>query len=57
MLWLFMNLPINMIPRKQKKPSMRNSSGGFYILPASIKCDAWQEYDRESGASRPKFPY
>ena len=33
------------------------STGGFYILQASIKCAAWQGYDRDSGASRPKFPY
>jgi len=30
---MFMNLPINMIPRKQKKPPKRNSSGGFLFCP------------------------
>lgn len=52
---MFMNLPINMIPRKQKKPPKRNSSGAFYFAPG-IRCAAWG-YDRESGASLPKFPY
>lgn len=33
MLWMFMNLPINMIPRKQKQPPKRNSSGAFYFAP------------------------
>ena len=30
---MFMNLPINTIPRKQKKPPKRNSSGGFLFCP------------------------
>ena len=29
----------------------------LFILPLGIRCDAWQGYDRESGASLPKFPY
>lgn len=38
MLWMFMNLPINMIPRKQKKPPKRNSSGGFLFCPKHQMC-------------------
>ena len=33
------------------------STGGFYILPPGITFATWQGYDRESGTSRPKFPY
>ena len=35
---MFMNLPINMIPRKQKKPPKRNSSGGFLFCPRQQMC-------------------
>ena len=53
---MFMNLPINMIPRKQKKPPMRIAPGASYFSPG-IKFDVWRGYDGESGASLPKFPY
>ena len=33
-----MNLPINMIPRKRKKPPKRNSSGGFLFCPRHQMC-------------------
>ena len=35
---MFMNLPINMIPRKQKQPPKRNSSGGFLFSPRHQMC-------------------
>ena len=54
---MFMNLPINMIPRKQKQPPKRNSSGGFLFCPQASNVLPVGEYDRESGASLPKFPY
>ena len=43
--------------KKEKEGDHVFMTHPLFILPPGIRCDAWQGYDRESGASRPKFPY
>ena len=53
---MFMNLPINMIPRKQTPRSVI-APGAFYFAPRHQMCCLSGNTIENQGASLPKFPY